>query len=126
MTLTPKHIIFIAVSNYLTPEQSLEIKNEFIKYKRVTGNKFIEIIEQYFDFKMLRDKPLIKEDIWLFNYLMYDVVKKGSKKINDVGEKIIVTGGLKKTPLLKKYEELIIKPQLKAIQTANLIISSLD
>jgi len=125
MTLTPKHIIFIAVSNYLSATQCNELKNEFIKYKRLSGAKFIQIIEKYFDFKTLRDKALIPEDIWLFNYLMYDTNKKGIQKLGEVGEKITATKGFKKTPLIRKYETKIILPQLKALQEANMIITNL-
>ena len=125
MTLTPKHIIFIAVSNYLTAEQSLALKDEMIKYKRLTGLKFIQIIEKYFDFKKFRDKPLIPEDIWLFNYLMYDINKRDAQKISEIGEKINVSKGFRKTKLIRNYESKIILPQLKAIQEANMILSGL-
>ena len=100
MVLTPKHIIFIVVSNYLSPVQCTDLKNDMIKYKRLSGLKFIQIIEQYFDFKTLRDKPLIPEDIWLFNYLMYDSTKKNSQKLFEIGEKITVSNGFKKTSLI--------------------------
>lgn len=125
MILTPKHIIFIAISNYLSVQQCSDLKNDMIKYKRLSGKKFIEIIEKYFDFKTLRDKPLIPEDIWLFNYLMYDTNKKGSQKLYEIGEIINASKGFKKTPLIRKYESKIVLPQLKALQEANMIITNL-
>ncbi len=125
MILTPKHIIFIAVSNYLSADDSIKLRSDLSTNKSITGQKFINIIERYFDFKILRDKPLIPEDIWLFNYLMYDNAKKEKQKIFDIGEKVNVTAGLKRTPLIKKYETKIILPQLKALQEANMIISTL-
>lgn len=75
MKLSPQHIIFIAVSNYLSVEQCHALKNDFIKYQRLSGQMFIDIIEKYFDFKNFRDQPFVPEDIWLFNYLMYDTRK---------------------------------------------------
>ena len=124
MVLTPKHIIFIAVSNYLSPVQCNELKNEFIRYKRLSGAKFIQIIEKYFDFKTLRDKAHIPEDIWLFNYLMYDNAKNNHTRIFEIGDKINISGSFKKTKLIKQYEKKIIIPQLQALQEANMIIAS--
>ena len=61
---------------------------------RRDGHTFIEeayqrgvrnfVVEKYFDFKILRDKPIIPEDIWLFNYLMYDNAK--NQKLFDVAQ----------------------------------------
>lgn len=125
MILTPKHIIFIAVSNYLTVEQSGQLKNDFIGFKRLTDLKFIQLIEKYFDFNILRDKPVIPEDIWLFNYLMYENRKKENQKLFDIGEKINFKGRLLKKGLLIKYENKVIMPQLKALQGANMILGNL-
>lgn len=38
----------------------------------------------------------------------------------------MVSKGLKKSPLIRKYENKIILPQLKALQEANMIIANLD
>jgi hypothetical protein len=126
MILTPKHIIFIAVSNYLSVEDCIKLRTELSKNKSITGQKFINIIERYFDFKILRDKPLIPEDIWLFNYLMYDNRNKEKQMLFEIGEKVNVAAGLKRTPLIKNYESKIILPQLKGLQEANMILSSLN
>jgi hypothetical protein len=123
MTLTPKHTIFIAVSNYLTDEINKQLRTELSKNKSITSKKFIEIIEKHFDFKILRDKPIIPEDIWLFNYLMYDNAK--DQKLFDVGEKVNVSKGLRRTPLIRKYESKIIIPQLRALTEANMLIENL-
>ena len=123
MTLTPKHTIFITVSNYLTVEKNKQLRTELAKNKTVPSKKFIEIIEKYFDFKILRDKPLIPEDIWLFNYLMYDNAK--NQKLFDVGEKVNISKGLRRTPLIRKYESKIIIPQLKALTEANMLLENL-
>jgi hypothetical protein len=42
MILTLKHIIFIAVSNYLPVEQAANLKNDLLPYKRLTDLKFIQ------------------------------------------------------------------------------------
>ena len=51
MILTSKHIIFIAVSNYLTAEESHNLRTALSKNKRYTTQQFITTIEKYFDFK---------------------------------------------------------------------------
>ena len=124
MVLTPKHIIFIAVSNYLSDDDSIKMRTDLTKNKSITSKAFISVIEKYFDFKILRDKPLIPEDIWLFNYLMYDSRNKEKQKLFEIGEKVNVGAGFKRSPLIKKYEEKIILPQLRALEDANMIISS--
>ena len=48
MKLTPKHIIFIAVSNYISTDAISDIKNEISKYKRLSAQRFIDIIQNYF------------------------------------------------------------------------------
>jgi hypothetical protein len=121
MKLTPKHIIYIAISNYITNEMALIIKTEIASHKRLTSQKFIELIEKYFDFKDLKDKPFIPEDVWLYNYLMFENQKKN--KISFVAsERIIIEGKFRVTELLRKYEKTIIVPQLMALKQAGKIL----
>lgn len=125
MKLNPKHIIFIAVSNYLTAEDAAKLKNDIISFKRLPDSKFVKLVEQYFNFNTLRDKPLIPEDIWLYNYLMYENKKKEDQKLFEIGDKINFKGKLLKKGLVLKYEKEVILPQLKALQSANMILLSL-
>jgi len=103
--------------------QLRNLKDEIVKYQRLSAQKFIVIVQKYFDFKTLRDNPIIPEDIWIFNYLMYDNSK--NQPILEIGEKINVKKGLKKTKLIRKYESQIIIPQLKALREAKLILGNL-
>jgi hypothetical protein len=111
MILSPKHIIFIAVSNYLPVEQMNKLKQELSLFSRLTDMNFITIVETYFDFATLRDKPVIPEDIWLLNYLMYDNHKKENQRLFNSGEKIEFKGRLLKKGLLIKYNNSVILPQ---------------
>jgi hypothetical protein len=104
----------------------LELKNEISRYNRLPDLKFIKILEKYFDFKILRDSPVIPEDIWLFNYLMYENKRKDDQKLFEIGGKINFKGRLLKKGLIVKYENRIILPQLRALQGANMIISNLS
>jgi|SRR6516164_3361712 hypothetical protein len=122
MKLTPRHIIFIAVSNYLTAEQATRLRSEIGKSKPLPDLKFIRIVEKYFDFRNLCEKPVVPEDIWLFNYLMYENRKKESQKIFEIGEKINFKGRLLRRGLIVKYENKVIMPQLEALLEANRIL----
>ena len=126
MKLSPKHIIFISVSNYLSATEVCELKDEIAKFDRVPDAKFIKIVERHFDFNKLKDSPVIPEDIWLYNYLMYENKKKDNHKIHDIGEKINFKGRLLKKGLIVQYETKVILPQLKALLETNMIISNLD
>lgn len=125
MILTPKHIIFIAVSKYLSVSVLENLKTEIGRYSSLPDMKFVRIVEKYFYFSRLRDKPLIPEDVWIFNYLMYENRKKENQKIIDIGEKIEFKGRLLKKGLILKYENKIIMPHLKALQSANRILGNL-
>lgn len=125
MKLSPKHIIFIAVSNYLNAEQSAMLRDEISKFTRLPDLNFIRIVEKYFDFNTLRTNPVIPEDIWLYNYLMYENRKKEDQKLFEVGEKINFKGRLLKKGLIVKYENKVVVPQLKTLQGSNMIIANL-
>ncbi|MBX3164201.1 MAG: hypothetical protein KF900_06935 [Bacteroidetes bacterium] len=122
MTFTPRKIIFLVVSQYLTDATSEIILTEICKQRRLSDNTFIKIIEKYFDFKTLRDKPIIKEDIWIFNYLMYQVNHKGNFNPLNSGEEISLRGRLPKKGLIIKYEKQIILPQYKVLASAKEIL----
>ena len=125
MKLTPKHIIFIAVSKYLSVSDLDILKADIGKYSSLPDMKFIKIVEKYFDFKILRDKPLIQEDVWIFNYLMYENRKKENHNIFDIGEKIEFKGRLLRKGLILKYENNVIIHLENFITSNNLIIKNL-
>jgi hypothetical protein len=121
MNLSPKKIIFLAVSNYLSAEENEKILKELSELKRMGDVTFLKIISSYFDFNRFKDKPFIKEDIWLYNYLMYEIVKKDNFNLLKIGEEISLKGKLPKKGLIKKYEEEILLPQKKYIDASGKI-----
>ncbi len=48
MNLTPRKIIFLAVSNYLTAEENEKILKELSELKRIGDVTFLKIISSYF------------------------------------------------------------------------------
>lgn len=125
MVLTPRKIIYLAVSNYLTPEISDALFDEISKRHPLTDNSFLKIVGKYFDFNLLKDRPFIKEDIWIFNYLMYQVKKNDDFNPLRSGEEISLKGRLPKKALIVKYENQIILPQYKLLESAHKILKYL-
>lgn len=125
MAFTPRKIIYIAVSNYLTDDRAAALFDEISKRHPLTDNSFLKIIQEYFDFKLMRDKPIVKEDIWIFNYLMYQIKKKDDFNPLKVGEEISLKGRLPKKALIVKYENQIIQPQYKLLESAHKILKYL-
>jgi hypothetical protein len=120
MNLSPKQIILIAVSKYLSKEIYVILKDEISIHKQLSPQKFVELIERYFDFTVMRDNPLIPEDIWIFNYLMYENKSKNNV-IFQSKEKINIAGKFRKSELLKKYEIKVLIPRSDELNSENLI-----
>jgi hypothetical protein len=111
MVFSPRLIIYLAVANYLPKNKADALLNEITKKPSMRDSTFLKIVAKYFDFKDFRDKPYIKEDIWLFNYLMYQVKQKDDFNPLKSGEEISLKGRLLKKGLIIKYENQIIIPQ---------------
>lgn len=93
MRPSPRYIIFIAVSRYLTQEQITKIKDDLGKENPKQDRKFLTILKRYFDFEKMRTHPYIWQDIWIYNYLLYDFRTK-----------------LTRHKLINKYEREVINP----------------
>lgn len=72
MKYSPRNVIFCAVSKYLDTARYdkvlYQIGKEFPKQDR----KFLTILKRHFDFELMKDNPIIPEDIWIYYYLKYD------------------------------------------------------
>lgn len=125
MLLSPKQVIFIAITRYLTPDQTDAFKTECKSFLRLPASKFIKISAKYFNFESLKTKPVQPEDIWIYNYLMYDTQRPENSKIFDLGNKIEFTGKLPRTLLIRNYEKKIIRPHFERYREAGLILNVL-
>jgi hypothetical protein len=125
MVLSPKIVIYFAVANYLPKEKADALLNEIIAKLTLRDTTFLKIVGKYFDFKLMRDKPIVKEDIWIFNYLYYQCKKKDDFNPLKFGEEISLKGSLLKKGLIVKYENQIIIPQLKLLENAYEIINKI-
>lgn len=93
MKYSPRNIILCGVSNYLNEATYDRLMAHLTKEFPKQDRKYIRIIQEYFDFEMMKTHPYHKEDIWIYNYLKYDY--EGNK--------------LKKLRLLSKYDREIIR-----------------
>lgn len=107
MIYTPRYIIYNAVCHYLDKETKEKLDRSPGKSEKITDASFIKIIGQHFDFMRMRDSPRIKEDLWLFNYLMYENTKKDNFPMTDIGNRIAFKGRLVKKGLILQYEKKI-------------------
>lgn len=122
MIYLPRTILLFAAQNYLNKEQMEILHKDLCRYKKITDRLFLRSLGKYFDFRWFRDKPFIPEDIWLFNYLMYETKKPDNFNPLDFGNTIALKGRLLKIGLIAKYERKIILPQLNLLFEAKMIL----
>jgi hypothetical protein len=84
-------IIYACIQNYLTVEKAHELKDELSRHRGVGPTRLKKILPKYLDIELLRSKPFIWQDIWIYNYLMYEAKEKmiPSKLITRYGKEII-------------------------------------
>lgn len=69
-------------------QEEKEVFTEKIsKCKSERGKMFTNLMLNNFDIEKLKDTPLIWQDIWIYNYCKYDIVKR-----------------IRPTKLIKRYE----------------------
>jgi hypothetical protein len=90
MLYPPKFVIYLVLKSYLSPKELAKFNSEIVQ----KGKSFLRLIKENFDIERLKDAPVVWQDIWIYNYLTYEVGKR--------------TTILKKTPLIKKYEREIL------------------
>lgn len=100
MKYSPRKVIFCAVERYLSDHAYTAVLEDIGKEFPKQDRKFLAILSRYLDFDLLKDKPVIWQDIWIYNYLKYEYT----------GSKLVRNG------LLAKYERDIILPTEKSFK----------
>ncbi len=72
----PVYIIFRQICKYLNKEEEAKLINKLSKLKRFDGRPYLNILLKNFDIEVFKVNPVIPEDIWLYNYLKYEVTPK--------------------------------------------------
>jgi len=106
MKYSPRNIILCAVTKYLDDATYAMVMDQIGKEFPQQDRKFISIIKRHFDFDLMKDKPYIWQDIWIYNYLKYDW--DGHK--------------FARSRLIAKYEREIILPSEKSFKELALLL----
>jgi hypothetical protein len=107
MKYSPRNIIFCAVSKYIEDKTYEKLMDQIGKEFPKQDRAFIGIIKQHFDFELMKDKPVLWQDIWIYNYLKYDWDNQKFKR---------------SARLLLKYEKEIIIPSEKTFKALKMVL----
>ncbi|MFK7059732.1 hypothetical protein V3Q90_06300 [Flavobacterium oreochromis] len=94
MKLAPITIIKMRVFDYLSVEEQNVLISKFPKSK--SRRKELNTILKHFDIEVFLKSPKMEEDIWLYNYIKYEITKTS----------------IPRTKLIARYETKYLK-QLK-------------
>ena len=93
MRYHPRYIVFWAASRYMTETQIEIFRQDIGKISRVSVVRFVAELNKHFSLDTMLKNPQIREDAWIYNYLMYDCRK-----------------GFVRTKLIKRYEKEVVLP----------------
>ncbi len=86
----PVYIIYNQVCKYISEEEKVEMDKNINKLKKMYGKQHLKVILNHFNIELFKDKPIIPEDIYLYNYIKYDITEKA----------------LPRSGIIQKYERL--------------------
>ena len=99
MKYSARFIIYMSAINYLEGE-ILDQFNEKLKSNPVTTiNQLMKVFNEFIDLELLKDKPYIWQDIWIYNYLTYRGLRNRIELIKQYEKSIVI-------PTLENNEEL--------------------
>ncbi|PKH68143.1 hypothetical protein CXF59_04920 [Flavobacterium sp. ALD4] len=81
MKYPPLYIIHTQACKYLTTEEAADLNKKLSKITIYGGRIFLRTFLKNFDIEVFKDKPLILEDIYLYNYLKYEITKTSIPRI---------------------------------------------
>ena len=76
MRFSPGFIIFCQMCKYLDREQETALIEKLSNLKSLKPRPYLNILLKNFDVEVFKDNPLIPEDIWLYNYIKYEITPK--------------------------------------------------
>ena len=81
MRYPPLYIIVTQACKYLNEEEAKELNKNLSKISNYGGRVFLKTFLKSFDIEVFKDKPLIPEDIWLYNYIKYEITKTSIPRV---------------------------------------------
>ena len=76
MKYHPNLIIYKVFKRYLSDAEQAKLVKQLNKYKDQRSKHFYNGMLKHFDLEKLRTKPLLWEDIWIYNYCTYEKLIK--------------------------------------------------
>ena len=70
-----RYVIFTAIQNYLNEAQVKNLREQLGR-RKLGDKEFINTVKKHIDLELLRTKPFIWQDIWIYNYILYDFKTK--------------------------------------------------
>lgn len=102
MKYSNRFIYYFCAIHYLKGKKLKEfnekIKNLFIK----NDQQFLKILFEYIDIEVFKTKPIIWQDIWIYNHLKYEKIGKKSNLLLQYQNEII-------HPIFEKNNEFLSK-----------------
>ena len=74
MKRPPNYILLKQALRYLSEEEKVALISRLSKLDNA-NRPFFKCLIKYFDYEVFKTKPLIWQDIWLYNYIVYDTDK---------------------------------------------------
>lgn len=101
----PQLILLWVARNYLN-ESEFRFLLDGLIFKRKSDRIFLRKYLERFDIERIRKNSLVWQDIWIYNYLVYDCKE----------------GNLPKTKLILQYEREIAMPEERHLQEFKMIL----
>ena len=64
----PQLVLLKVLKRYMTDTEYLALTKELGALENRRGKTFVAIFQKHFNIETWRDKPIIPQDIWLYNY----------------------------------------------------------
>jgi len=69
MKTNPSEIIAITIRRYLDPPTDQQFWKEYTKIKPIAPDQMLALLDKYIDLQLIENKPLLKGDLLLVNYI---------------------------------------------------------
>lgn len=76
----PRYVLLEAICRYLDCDAKNALLKTLAKEQPKQDRKFLSILQEHFDINKFKDDAVYPEDIWLYNYLQYEVKNKLLRK----------------------------------------------
>ena len=68
----PRIVLTKVLSRYLSKEEFHEFIRDLSCFEKVPDSLFIEIMKKHFNIERWQHAPMIKQDVWLYNYFQFE------------------------------------------------------